>query len=97
RLDRGVAEHELQVLQSDEQQAELGEELKRERQRPGGEAAPGEQARVAPAPATPTQMPTARPRSSSGKTFVMIERVIGMTSAAPTPMTARRPIASPGR
>src|SRR5690242_16505912 len=51
---------------------------------------------TAPAPAMPAQMPTARPRSSSGKTFVMMERVVGMTSAAPTPITARSAISQPG-
>jgi hypothetical protein len=51
---------------------------------------------TAPPPATPAHIPTARPRSSGGKMFVMIESVVGMTSAAPTPMTARRPINVPG-
>ncbi len=47
---------------------------------------------IAPAPATPAQMPTAWPRSSGGNTFVMIESVVGITSAAPTPITARSPM-----
>jgi hypothetical protein len=51
---------------------------------------------IAPAPAMPAQMPTARPRSWGGKTLVMIDRVVGITSAAPTPITARRPISVDG-
>jgi hypothetical protein len=45
-FERRVAEHELQVLEADEEQAELGEELQRERERPGREAAAGEEARI---------------------------------------------------
>jgi hypothetical protein len=52
--------------------------------------------KIAPAPAMPAQMPTARPRSSGGKTLVMIDSVVGITSAAPTPMTARSPISVDG-
>src|SRR3954464_4107532 len=42
-----------------------------------------------PRPDTPAQMPIARPRSCAGKTFVRIDRVDGMISAPPTPMSAR--------
>jgi hypothetical protein len=48
-----------------------------------------------PTPARPDQMPIALPRSSAGKTFVMIESVAGMIRAAPTPMAARAAITSP--
>jgi hypothetical protein len=34
---------------------------------------------------TPAHMPIARPRSCGGKTFVMIDSVAGIMSAAPTP------------
>jgi hypothetical protein len=51
---------------------------------------------MAPAPATPAQRPTARARSSSGKTLVMIESVVGITSAAPTPIPARSAIRTLG-
>lgn len=47
---------------------------------------------TAPPPATPTQTPTARPRSSGGKVVVMIDKVTGMTAAAPIPITARSAI-----
>ena len=40
-------------------------------------------------PAVPAQTPIARPRSSFGKTFVMIESVAGMMNAPPMPMNAR--------
>ena len=52
--------------------------------------------KTAPAPATPTQAPTARPRCSAGNDVVMIDRVVGMTSAAPTPITPRRTISTSG-
>ncbi len=45
---------------------------------------------VPPAPAKPAQMPTALARPSGGKTLVIVERVPGMISAAPMPMSARR-------
>ena len=45
--------------------------------------------RPTPIEAVPAQMPIALARSSRGKTFVMIDRVAGMISAPPTPMTAR--------
>ncbi len=46
-------------------------------------------------PATPDQMPIAIARSrGSVKTLVMIERVAGMMSAAPRPITARAPTSS---
>ena len=45
-----------------------------------------------PAPANPAQIPTALARSSGGNTLVMVESVPGMSNAAPTPMSARRPI-----
>ena len=50
---------------------------------------------------TPTQMPIAIPRCRGGKVAVMIERVAGFISAAPTPWTIRAairdsaPVASP--
>ena len=45
--------------------------------------------RPMPIAAMPAQMPIALPRSSRGKTFVMIDSVAGMISAAPTPIAAR--------
>ena len=45
-------------------------------------------------PATAAQMLTARVRCSLAKVPVMVDRVAGMTSAAPRPRTARRPISS---
>ena len=45
-----------------------------------------------PAPANPAQMAMALDRSCGGNTTVMIDRVAGMISAAPMPMTARMPI-----
>ena len=42
-----------------------------------------------PRPATAAQMPIARARSSAGKTLVRMERVVGMISAPPMPMSAR--------
>src|SRR5262245_37493275 len=42
-----------------------------------------------PRPETPAQIPIARPRSSAGNTFVRIDRVDGMISAPPIPITAR--------
>jgi hypothetical protein len=44
---------------------------------------------VPPPIAKPVQIPTARARFSAGKTLVMVDRVPGMISAAPTPMIAR--------
>ena len=41
-----------------------------------------------PMPATAAQMPIAFGRSSAGKTFVMIDSVVGMISAPPMPMSA---------
>ena len=41
---------------------------------------------------TPAHVPIARPRSCGGKTFVMIDSVAGIMSAAPTPCAARPPI-----
>src|SRR6266511_200099 len=41
--------------------------------------------RMPPPAATPTQVPTALPRSAGGKTVVMTDRVTGITNAAPTP------------
>ncbi len=43
-----------------------------------------------PAPANPAQIAIALPRSSGGKTTVMIDSVAGITSAAPTPITERK-------
>ena len=40
-----------------------------------------------PMAAMPAQMPIALPRSSRGKTFVMIDRVAGMINAPPAPIT----------
>ena len=42
-----------------------------------------------PKPATPAQMPIARPRSSGGKMFVMIDSVEGMINAPPMPINER--------
>ena len=42
-----------------------------------------------PIDAIPAQIPIAFARSSRGKTFEMIERVAGMISAPPRPITAR--------
>ena len=41
---------------------------------------------------TPAQIPIAVPRSRGGKVAVMIERVAGFISAAPTPWTVRAAI-----
>ena len=41
-----------------------------------------------PMPATAAQMPIAFGRSSAGKTLVMIDRVVGMISAPPMPISA---------
>ncbi len=43
-----------------------------------------------PSAAVAAHMPIALPRSSRGKTFVIVDSVAGMISAAPTPITARR-------
>ncbi len=45
--------------------------------------------RMNPSPPTPDQMPMAWTCSSAGNTDVMIDRVPGMSIAAPTPITAR--------
>ena len=44
---------------------------------------------AAPAPEKPAQMAMARARSPGGKTLAKIDRVAGMTKAAPTPISAR--------
>ncbi len=44
---------------------------------------------AAPAPANPAHTAMARPRSWGGKTVTRIDRVAGITSAAPTPMIPR--------
>jgi hypothetical protein len=44
---------------------------------------------TAPPPATPTQTLTARPRSSGGNDVVITDRVVGITAAAPAPMSTR--------
>jgi hypothetical protein len=49
-----------------------------------------------PPAAVPAQMPIARPRSSSGKVVMMMDRVAGMISAAPTPIAVRVPMSIPG-
>lgn len=51
--------------------------------------------RTAAPPATAAQTLTARVRCWLAKVPVMVDRVAGMTSAAPRPITARRPISSP--
>ena len=48
---------------------------------------PGSGPRPMPTAAMPAQMPIALPRSSRGKTFVMIDSVAGMISAPPTPIS----------
>src|SRR4029079_10118318 len=45
--------------------------------------------RIAEAPATPAQAPTALARCAAGKVEVIVESVAGITSAAPTPRRAR--------
>ena len=50
--------------------------------------------RTALPPATPAQMLTALVRSAAEKVPVIVDRVAGITSAAPTPSTARRAISS---
>ena len=49
-----------------------------------------------PPAATPTQVPTALPRSSGGNTVVITESVTGMTHAAPIPIPTRSAISSAG-
>src|SRR5450755_327699 len=44
------------------------------------------------APATPAHIPTARVLSAEGKVLVIVDRVAGMTRAAPRPITPRRRI-----
>ena len=46
----------------------------------------------APIPAIPTQTPTAFALSSGGNTTTMIDRVAGITRAAPRPITALAPM-----
>ena len=46
-------------------------------------------------PLTPPQKPMALPRSSGGKTLAMIDRVLGIIMAPPSPWTARKPISHP--
>ena len=48
-----------------------------------------------PPPATPAQAPTAFDRSSGGKELVRIERVEGMTAAAPMAESTRKAITAP--
>ena len=68
------------------------------RPRPQFQQQPGaSRPKTAAPPATAAQTLTARVRCSSGKVPVMVDRVAGMTSAAPRPMTARRPISSLAR
>ena len=45
--------------------------------------------RAAPAPENPAQMAMARARSWGGKTLARIDRVAGITNAAPKPIRAR--------
>ncbi len=52
--------------------------------------------RIALAPATPAQAPTAFSRCSRGKVLVMVDSVAGMTSAAPIPSTPRMAISQFG-
>ena len=48
-----------------------------------------------PTPANPAQMAIARGRSFGGKTWARIDRVAGITNAAPTPISARHAITAP--
>ncbi len=50
--------------------------------------------RIAAPPATAAQTLTARVRCSAAKVPVMVDRVAGITSAAPRPRTARKAISS---
>ncbi len=47
---------------------------------------------AAPAPAKPDQIAIALLRSSTGKITLMIDKVAGITRAAPTPIDARKKI-----
>ena len=47
-------------------------------------------------PNIPAYIPMALPRSRGGKTLLMIARVAGSMSAAPTPITARKAISISG-
>ena len=47
-------------------------------------------------PATAPHTPKAAPRRSAGKTIVKIASVCGISSAAPRPCTARKPMSQPG-
>lgn len=51
---------------------------------------------MAPEPATPDQMPTARPRCDGGKPAVSSDSVAGITKAAPTPAATRDPMIHSG-
>ena len=55
--------------------------------------------RVGPAtvarPATAPQTPNAAPRRSGGKTMVTMASVCGISMAAPSPCTARKPMSAP--
>jgi hypothetical protein len=88
----GVAPDQLQVLRRDEDEAEQREELHEDRQAARGQAALRED--PATPPATAAQTPTARVRCCPAKVPVMVDRVAGMTSAAPRPSTARRAVSS---
>ena len=50
--------------------------------------------RIAAPPPTAAQMLTARVRAEAGNVLVIVDSVAGITSAAPTPRTARRAINS---
>ena len=52
--------------------------------------------RIALPPATPAQTPMARAFCSRGNVLVSVDRVAGMTSAAPSPRTPRIAISAPG-
>ena len=51
---------------------------------------------AAPPPLMPAHAATALARSCEGKMLVMIDRVAGMTIAAPTPMKTRARMSWPG-
>ncbi len=46
-------------------------------------------------PLTPPQKPMALPRSSGGKTLEMMDRVLGIIMAPPSPWSARNPMSHP--
>ncbi len=67
-----------------------------ERQENASSSPPAMRMPISPAPPnTPDQTPTTRPRSSDGKALVMIDRVIGMISAAAMPAPARMAMTVP--